>query len=112
MIFQLGSGDGGEVQVGSAHEISLKSIRVLPLSPLLSPPHHACTGSTHHYPSQPTISSHLISSHHMADAEKTDKSAVGTESNVTEDGGIVKKILKEGEGWQSPGKGADVTGMS
>ena len=75
-------------------------------------PHHACTGSTHHYPSQPTISSHLISSHHMADAEKTDKSAVGTESNVTEDGGIVKKILKEGEGWQSPGKGADVTGMS
>ena len=103
----------GEVQVGigSAHEISLKSIRVLPLSPSF-PLTHACTESTHHCPSQPTIPSHLISSHHMADAEKTDKSAVGTESNVTEDGGIVKKILKEGEGWQSPGKGADVTGMS
>jgi hypothetical protein len=44
----------------------------------------------------------------MADTEST---AVGTEVNVTEDGGIVKKILKEGEGWQTPSKGADVTGM-
>jgi FKBP-type peptidyl-prolyl cis-trans isomerase len=30
-------------------------------------------------------------------------------TNVTEDGGIVKKILREGEGWQTPNKGADVT---
>lgn len=31
------------------------------------------------------------------------------EENVTEDGGIVKKVLKAGEGWKSPGKGAEVT---
>ena len=48
----------------------------------------------------------------MADAEMADSGAAGTEINVTEDGGIVKKILKEGEGWQTPSKGADVTGMS
>lgn len=31
--------------------------------------------------------------------------------NVTEDGGIVKKILRAGEGSETPGKGADVTGI-
>jgi hypothetical protein len=47
----------------------------------------------------------------MSDTAMTEGSKVGTETNVTEDGGIVKKILKEGEGWQTPSKGADVTGM-
>jgi FK506-binding protein 4/5 len=33
----------------------------------------------------------------------------GEEKKITDDGGIVKKIIKKGEGWRKPSKGADVT---
>ncbi len=33
------------------------------------------------------------------------------EINITEDGGIVKRILHEGEGWKTPPKNSEVTGM-
>jgi len=31
------------------------------------------------------------------------------EEDVTEDGGLIKKVIKEGEGWQTPASGAEVT---
>lgn len=31
--------------------------------------------------------------------------------NITEDGGITKKILKKGEGWKTPTTNCDVKGM-
>lgn len=46
----------------------------------------------------------------MAEQPATE-SVVGKEENITPDGGLVKKIIKEGEGWQTPTKGADVVGM-
>lgn len=50
----------------------------------------------------------------MADTQIADpatESLVGKEQNITADGGLIKKIIKEGEGWQTPAKGADVTGV-
>jgi hypothetical protein len=49
----------------------------------------------------------------MSDSEPdtAPEDVVGTETNVTEDGGIVKKIIKAGTGWKTPTKGSDVTGL-
>jgi hypothetical protein len=37
---------------------------------------------------------------------------VGEEQNVTADGGVKKKILKAGEGWEKPEKGDEVSGKT
>jgi len=44
----------------------------------------------------------------MAEPVQSTESEVGKEVQITTDGGLVKKILRDGEGWQTPVKGADV----
>ena len=51
----------------------------------------------------------------MSDVEDSDEEMMDEEEkadgtiNVTSDGGIVKKIITQGTGWEKPKKGAEVT---
>jgi len=48
----------------------------------------------------------------MADtSESHEENKAAEELKLTDDGGVVKKILKKGEGWKTPTTGCDVKGV-